>query len=188
MNRIASRRPLPDEFSADPSTATYTRGLVDGVDGDCVLDILHQQLWWLCELGSHLCTEQVDRVHKPYQWTVRQVFEHCANAERVFGYRMLRIAAGDQTPLVGFDENAYAASRFGLGNFTQLVNEIAALRQATELLLRRIVPKAWERSTEVNGNRMTTRAIAWVAAGHLRHHFTIVEKRCQLKVPRGPMM
>lgn len=187
MNRIASRRPLPEEFSADPSTSTYTRALVDAVAGECVMDVLHGQLWWLCELGSHLCTEQIDRVHAPYQWTVRQVFEHCANAERVFGYRMLRIAAGDETPLAGFDENAYAASRFGLGNFTQLINEIAALRQANELLLRRLVPKAWDRTAMVSGNRMTTRAIAWVAAGHLHHHFTIVEKRCDLSVPRGPM-
>lgn len=187
MNRIASRRPLPDEFAADPSTATYTQALVDCVAGECAMDVLHRQLWWLCELGSHLCTEQVDRVHPPYHWTVRQVFEHCADAERVFGYRMLRLAAGDQTPLAGYDENAYADSRFGLGNFTQLINEIAALRQSNVLLLRRLVPKAWDHSAEVNGNRVTTRAIAWIAAGHLHHHLAIVEKRCDLSVPRGPM-
>ena len=41
--------------------------------------------------------DQVDSVHPPFGWTIRQVFEHCADAERVFGYRMLRLAAGDTT-------------------------------------------------------------------------------------------
>ena len=33
-----------------------------------------------------------------------------ADTERVFSYRLLRIARADQTPLAGFDENAWAAS------------------------------------------------------------------------------
>jgi hypothetical protein len=31
-----------------------------------------------------------------------------ADGERVFSYRLTRIARGDQTPLAGFDENAWA--------------------------------------------------------------------------------
>ena len=43
------------------------------------------------------------------KWTVKEVLGHMADAERVFAYRLLRIARFDQTPLAGFDENAWAA-------------------------------------------------------------------------------
>jgi hypothetical protein len=131
----------------------------------------------LCELASHLSTEQIDRVHAPYSWTIRQVFEHCTNAERVFGYRMLRFAAGDNTDLSSWDENHYANVRFGLGNFGSIVSEMGFLRQSNLLLLRRIVPGAWNRMGTVDGHSISVRALAWVSAGHLQHHLRIVEQR-----------
>lgn len=152
--------------------------LIRQVDGDCVLSILDSQMVWLCELASHLSTEQIDKIHPPYGWTIRQVVEHCADAERVLGYRMLRIAAGDTTSLPGWNENQYAESRFGLGPFAALVTELGQLRQANLCLLRRIVPLAWNRAAEVDGSRINVRSLAWVAAGHLQHHLRIIENRC----------
>ncbi len=181
MNRIASRRPADTEY-----TAEYHDRLIKQVPGDCALGVLDDQLFWLCELAGSLSVEQVDKIHPPYGWTIRQVFEHCADAERVFGYRMLRLAAGDQTSLPGWDENIYADSRFGLGNFGHIVSEIGALRRANVLLLRRIVPAAWDRSAEVDGVRVTVRAIAWIAAGHLQHHLEIVQQRCGIDAQRAP--
>ena len=46
--------------------------------------------------------------HPPYTWTIKQVVGHLIDSERVFGYRALRFARGDSTPLPGFDENTYA--------------------------------------------------------------------------------
>lgn len=173
MNRNASRRPDPAEFKSE-----YHGQMIRQVEGDCILKIMDRQMFWLCELASHLSTEQIDKLHPPYGWTIRQVIEHCADAERVFGYRMLRIAAGDTTSLPGWNENDYANSRFGLGTFAGLVGELGYLRQANLSLLRRIVPRAWDRAAEVDGGRITVRSIAWVAAGHLQHHLRIVEQRC----------
>ncbi len=169
---LASRRPLDSEITQD-----YHRELIAGVEGECVLEVMQSQQVWLCELACSLSTEQVDRVHPPYTWTVRQVFEHCANAERVFGYRMLRFAAGDTTDLSTWDENHYADVRFGLGSFGHLVTELGMLRDANMLLLRRIIPAAWDHGGTVAGKALTVRAIAWISAGHLRHHLRIIAAR-----------
>jgi hypothetical protein len=177
MNRIASRRPNRDEYTAD-----YHHDLIAKLRGDCIVKILAAQQHWLCELASSLSTEQVDRIHAPYSWTIRQVFEHCGNAERVFGYRMMRLAAGDQTELPGWNENAYADSRFGLGNFVHIVTELGALRQANLMLLRRLVPAAWDHSAICDSQRVSVRALAWIAGGHLQHHLAIVEQRCGVKI------
>lgn len=176
-----SRRPARDEFTCESH-----QQLIEQVEGDCVLPVLERQLHWLCELSSHLSTEQVDKIHPPYRWTIRQVLEHCADAERVVGYRMLRLAAGDTTGLPGWNQDDYANSRFGLGNIGNLVSEMGWLRQANLHLLRRIVPAAWDRAAEVDGGRVTVRALAWIAAGHLHHHLAIIEQRCGISVARSP--
>lgn len=180
--RTSSRRPGPDEIPAGGLQA-----LVDTVEGDCVLQVLRDQAFWICELASSLSAEQVDRVHPPYQWSVRQVIEHVADAERVNGYRMMRFAAGDPTELSGWDENAFADARFGLGNLHHLITELGALRQANVALLQRLTPSAWDRTGTADGNRLSVRGIAWIAAGHLQHHWSILEKRCEIQVQRAPM-
>ena len=180
MNRIASRRPSQDEFDS------RYHELVAKVDGECAIEVLTDQLFWICELASSLSTQQLDKIHPPYGWTIRQVFEHCNDTERVFGYRILRFAAGDDTELPGWDENAYADARFGLGNFVHIVTELGALRQANVMLLRRLNPGCWDHSGIADGVAATVRATAWIAAAHLQHHFGIVEKRCDVTVQRKP--
>lgn len=181
--KVASRRPEPDEYGP----TDYYAQTIAAVGGDDVMPILRNQMYWLCELGSSISTDQTDRLHPPYTWTIRQVFEHCADAERVFGYRAMRIAAGDPTELPPWDENAYAQSRFGLGGtFSMIVEEWGALRRANYILLRRIEPAAWDRRTIANQVSLSVRAIAWLMAAHLQHHLQIVEQRLGIAVQRAP--
>lgn len=180
---LASRRPDDSEL-----VLPYHREMVARLSGDDVLDLLSDQLYWICELGSHVCAESADKLHPPYTWTVRQVFEHCADAERVFGYRILRAAAGDSTDLSTWNENEYADSRFGLGTMTNLISELGALRQSNLLMLQRIVPKAWDHKVTVDSEPISVRAMAWVTAAHLAHHFEIIETRCDITVQRTMSM
>ena len=41
------------------------------------------------------------------KWSVKEVFQHLIDTERVFQYRCFRIARHDSTSLSGFDENNY---------------------------------------------------------------------------------
>ena len=183
MNRIASRRPEAAEI--DPQ---YYHHLIGLIEGDCILKVLNEQLFWICELASSISTEQVDRIHAPYGWTIRQVFEHCANAERLHGYRIMCLADGSEPTLPDWDENASADARFGLGNFSHLVAEFGDLRKANIRLLERISPRAWDCRGVVSGNAVNVRVLAWLLAGHLHHHFEIVEKRCEVTASRKPSM
>ena len=183
MSRIASRRPEPNEFDSE-----YHETLIGRVEGDCAIEVLRGQLTWNCELASSISTEQVDRIHAPFRWTIRQVFEHCANAERMYGYRIMCLADGSEPDLPAWDENVSAASRFGLGNFSCLVTEWGDLRKANLGILQRLSPQCWDRQGLVSGHRATVRSLAWLAAGHLLHHLEIVEKRCGVTAIRVPSM
>lgn len=178
MSTLVSGRCQPHEIAAD-----YHRGLIEATPGSDVLEVLQEQRGWLQEVAAAVGPDQVDQVHAPYGWTLRQVFAHCADAERVFGYRMLRYAAGDATELPGWDENFYADSGFGLGDFERLVSELDLLRQTNLLLLQRLEPGCWDRSGTAEGKRLSVRALAWLTAGHLRHHLLIVQKRLGQALP-----
>ncbi len=173
MSLFAARRPARSEYAATPFAAA-----IDAVAGDNVLVVMKTQMNDLCELASSISVEQIDQSDAADEWTIRQVFEHLADAERVFGYRILRFAAGDPTPLPGWDQDAYASSRFGLGGgFTGLIEEIGALRHANLVLLRRIEPRRWEQVGTADGQKISVRVLAWLTAAHLQDHLRIVAAR-----------
>jgi uncharacterized damage-inducible protein DinB len=119
------------------------------------------------------------------KWSVREVVGHLADAERIFAYRLLRIARGDRTPLAGFDEQVYvAAGGFDARSMADVAGELAAARLATLALVRSLTEETAAREGEANGVRVTARAIAWIIAGHVEHHLTILRERYGLTVGR----
>ena len=124
---------------------------------------------------------QAGVLHEPYTWTIRQVVGHLTDGERVFGYRALRIARGDATPLPGFDENAYAAAAESDGvSLAGLVDEFEAVRRANLLLFQHLPVEAWNRRGVASGQSLTVRALAYAIVGHARHHLAIVRKRLEI--------
>ena len=117
-------------------------------------------------------------VHAPYSWSVRQVVGHLIDTERILGYRALRFARGDATPLPGFDENAYAEVAAGdTHTLAQLADEFAALRQSHLSFFARLPAGAWARGGSASGNHVTVADLARTMLGHERHHANILRKR-----------
>ncbi|MDX1928990.1 MAG: DinB family protein [Pirellulaceae bacterium] len=165
-------RPLPNDYS--PQAAGYV-ALVPEED---ILPVLQAQLdttvaWW------RTWPESAARVvHPPYTWELRQALQHMADCERIFGYRMLRIARGDQTPLPGFDEDSYADRTLEVDcSMADTITEFVCLRQANLIVLRSLPPAAWERSGTASDARVTVRGLAYIMAGHVRHHEIAFRKR-----------
>lgn len=112
------------------------------------------------------------------KWSVREVVGHVADTERIMTYRLLRIARGDETPLAGFDENAYQRnSGFESRTMASVVAELRAVRNATLALVRSLDDASLDRAGIANNHRTTTRALAWIAAGHFQHHADILKQR-----------
>jgi hypothetical protein len=116
--------------------------------------------------------------HPPYTWTFKQVVGHLTDCERIFGYRALRFARGDATPLPGFDENTYAQiAEFDQHSLLDLVAEFEALRQSHLCLFKNLPATAWSRRGSANGNEVSVRALAYIIVGHERHHARILRQR-----------
>lgn len=165
-------RPQPIDYS--PQAAGYI-ALVPEAE---ILPVLQDQLdttaaWWRTFPEAAART-----VHPPYTWELRQAMHHIADAERIFGYRLLRIARGDQTPLQGFAENPYADATLELNcSLSDIITEFICLRQANLIALRGLPPAAWDRSGTASDARVTVRGLAYILAGHVRHHDAALRKR-----------
>jgi len=116
--------------------------------------------------------------HPPYTWSVKEVVGHLTDAERVFGYRALRFARADATPLPGFEENDYVRTGgFDATPLGDLLAEWEAVRHAHLPFFRRLDAAAWERRGVASENAVSVRALAYILAGHTRHHLAILRKR-----------
>jgi hypothetical protein len=127
--------------------------------------------------------ESVPRERETYRygegkWSVRELFGHLGDGERVFGYRMFCISRGDETALPGFDEKVYVASSgFDGRPLSELVQDLRFLRESNLSLLRALDEKSWHQMGNANGFPVSVRALAFIAAGHVRHHLKILAER-----------
>ena len=164
-----------------PSTsehAPYYASYIALVLESDVLKVLDDQAREIDSLLKSIPEEQASVLHPPYTWTIKQVVGHLIDAERVFAYRSLRFGRGDAQALPGFDENIYARTgEFDRLPLRALVAEYAAVRQNTLHLLRHLPESAWARTGVANGAPASVRALAFIIAGHTRHHLGIVRKR-----------
>ena len=116
--------------------------------------------------------------YAPGKWSIREVVGHAIDAERMFGVRAMAIDRGDRSHFPSFDENAYAAASGADRRFlTDLAEELSAVRGSTLLLLNSFEEEIWDRRGTAAGYEFTVRSLAWIMAGHSRHHRRVVAER-----------
>jgi hypothetical protein len=124
--------------------------------------------------------------YAPGKWTVKEVLGHVNDAERIFTYRALRIARGDQKPLQGFEQDDYVrAASSGERTLADLAEEFAIIRSASIILFRSFGEEAWTRRGTASNYEVTVRALAYITAGHELHHRRILEERYFPAIPRA---
>lgn len=165
-------RPTPDEY------APYYAGYVARVPDGGLVTLLDRQVVELRALLDRLSDTDAEHAYAPGKWTIKEVVGHLTDAERVFAYRVLRIARGDATELAGFDEKAYVpAGAFGTRTLNDLLDDFEAARLSTVKLLDGLPPDAWLRRGMAAGHVVSVRALACIIAGHELHHREILRER-----------
>ena len=166
------RRPETDEY--EQGFAGYV-GLVPETD---VMPILRAQADEIRLLAAGLSPERETYRYAAGKWSVRDILGHIADGERVFAYRALCISRGDQASLPGFDQDDYVATA-GFDSWTaaELAEDFARLRASTLALLEHLTPAQWSQAGIANDKRVTVRALAFIIAGHTRHHLGVLRDR-----------
>jgi len=172
MTTLILPRPAPDE------AASFYHGYIAEVAGENIGEQVIDQLAELEQLYSSLDDRAALARYAPGKWSIKEILGHLADAERIFAYRLLRIARGDTTPLPGFDEKPYvAAGRFDERPLATLLAEFRAVRLGSAALLAGVPSTAWSERGQASGHPISARALAYIIVGHPAHHLAVLRDR-----------
>ncbi len=130
------------------------------------------------ELMASLTEDQLRSAYAEGKWTIKEVLQHLMDTERIFCNRALRIARNDKTELPGFDQDAYVPfSEATERNSMELLQEYNSIRQATITLFKSFTEKMTTRTGTASNNTVSVRALAYIIAGHEKHHLNVIKER-----------
>lgn len=159
--------------------AEYAGADIAAVPGDDAIEALAQLEAHTTALFRALAEPAVRSwTYAPGKWTVKEILGHLADDERIFAYRLLCVARGENDELPGFDETQCAThGEFERRSLEGLLAEYSAVRAATLALLRGLPKTAWLRNGRVNGYKCSVRGLAFHIAGHELHHHRVIRER-----------
>ena len=162
---LASSRPAADECSA--YYFTYIQLVPDG-DIVRALETQHADIHALLE---RVTDARATRPPAPGEWSIKQVVAHLSDAERLFAFRALWFARGEQAELPGMEPNPWVElSDSNARPLSDLLTEFDHVRAASIALFANLDAAAWDRRGIASGAVMSVRALAWIVAGHELHH------------------
>jgi hypothetical protein len=172
MTTAAYSRPDKSEYP------DYCEGYVSKVPAGDIVTVLGDQLDDSLALFRSIPETRGSYRYAEGKWSVKEVIGHITDGERILAYRALRFARGDATPLAGYEQDDYVlGGGFERRSLKDLIDEFETVRRATSSLFSSFDGEAWSRRGIANENEMSVRGIAYVLAGHERHHLEILRAK-----------
>jgi hypothetical protein len=166
-------RPGPDEFA--PVFGGEIALVPDAPD---FASLLMSQFEITKALATTFGEANAGLSYAPRKWSVRETLGHLGDCERILSYRLLCALRGDETVLPGFDQVTYVkAGRFEARSLASVVEELGAVRAATAALVRGADPGRFAFRLRVGSGSITGVALAYLIAGHERHHQHLLRTR-----------
>lgn len=132
----------------------------------------------LNEMNRDILTGLDDQTYAPDKWTVKEIFQHVIDWERILSYRTLLFARGVDAMPQDIDQNLLA--RNSLANarrIDSLIEELKGLRLSTKALFESFDDRAllntgisWKYQTSVV-------AMGFMIIGHQIHHLKVIEEK-----------
>jgi len=163
---------------AESEYPDYFRKYVSLVPEDDVLAALEPQAALVDGLPDRVGPTREDYAYAPGKWSVRVLLGHVTDVERVFAYRALTFSRFDEVSLPGFDEVTWTPhGHFADVPLRRLADEFVLLRRANLEMLGRLDDAQWRAGGKADNKPITVRALAYVMAGHVRHHLNVLRDR-----------
>lgn len=164
--------------SADEYHANYQKYFDLVAEGE-YLDLLRQNSIDTVTFFEKIPGEKLDYKYAEDKWTVKEVLMHVIDTERVFSYRALAAARGDNLTLhQRMDEEIYAKNvEVSHRALNSLLSEFNAVRSSTECLFENMTDAQSKRPCNIATHPMSARAIGYFIIGHVQHHLNVIEKR-----------
>jgi uncharacterized damage-inducible protein DinB len=166
------KRPKPNEY---PS---FYQSYVDNVKSNNIIKELTDQVLNIQAIISEIPEEKENYRYAEGKWTIKEIIGHIIDTERVLGYRAMRFARKDKTPLPGYDENFFVANaNFQKQSLYSLGHEFAIVREANLALFKVWDEEALSQMGVANNLDVSVRSILFMIAGHATHHINVIKTK-----------
>jgi hypothetical protein len=132
--------------------------------------------------------EEVDYVHAPGKWSIRQILAHVADSELVGAHRLRAVVAEENPTLTAFDQDAWTRNLdYARRKPTQSLETFRRLRAENYELLKELPESAFERAgMHTESGRRTLRSLLEGYADHAESHARQVQAiRAEFKKVKG---
>jgi uncharacterized damage-inducible protein DinB len=122
--------------------------------------------------------EKLTHRYQSGKWSIKEVFQHIIDTERIFMYRCFRIARQDKTALAGYDQDDYITpSGADEKTIANLLNEFTTNRNHSISLLDSLTDENICFVGNASGNAMSARAAAFTIIGHDIWHMEVINNK-----------
>ena len=165
-------RPSATEYGSFYQTyINYT----SGKDYSILVQQYHERI---TESWSVIPAEKANYAYAEDKWTIKQMFQHVIDTERIFAYRALSIARKEPAALLGFDENEYAKNGNAANRqWKDMLTEWRVVRQSTNLLFSSFTEEQMKSLGTASGHPISVNALGFIIFGHALHHLHILKER-----------
>lgn len=112
------------------------------------------------------------------KWSIKEVVQHLIDTERIFCYRALSFARGEQGQIPSYDHNKYTAKyQANKRSLKSLLEEIKLVRVATISLFKSFSVNMLSNVGNANGLEITPEKILNVIIGHKLHHVWVLDQK-----------
>jgi hypothetical protein len=165
-------RPEKDEYNE------YYETYISLVPETDIVSVLENQIDAIEKLVGEIPEEKGTFAYAEGKWTIKDMLGHLSDGEKLFAYRALRISRADKTPIEGFEQDGYVENgNFNRRTLADLTEEFVSLRKANLYFFKNLDDTAWVRRGTASGYPFSVRALAYICAGHVRHHVNVLKTR-----------
>jgi hypothetical protein len=158
--------------------ASYYFPYINLARTDDIVSFLDEQMKAMMPFLESISEEQSRHSYAADKWTIRQVWNHVNDGERMFLHRALWFARGFKDPLPSFDQEiAVAGANANEIPWAQHVEEFRTIRLGTLSFFQNLPGDAWSRTGIASDNPFTVNALAYIIAGNAAHHTNVLKDR-----------
>lgn len=165
-------KPLPNTYP------DYYNSYIRKVKSDDLLKAFDNTIYKSTDVFNLLNESIADYAYAEGKWTIKQLLIHITDTDRIFSYRALRFARGDEQQALPFDENLYAENCYpGNRTLASVIEEYKAVNYATYLLFKSFSEEQLNKTGHTAIGSTTVKAIGFVICGHALHHIDVLKER-----------
>ena len=156
----------------------FYRGYIECTDDTSLMEQFNQSTHQIYLIMDSINEETAAYSYLKGKWSLKEIFLHIIDSERIFSYRALCLSRGEKQKLPSFNQDEYVIrSEASLRDVKSLKREFLSVRESTILMFSSFSKTQLQSKGIIGSHEFTVNILGYIIVGHLIHHVKIIESR-----------